>query len=73
MKERDYPFVPEVSPGRQGLNAWTLLTEDQKGHVETALEDAAQEYHCHRRDLQWRIDKYGAVHVRKTPRIELCH
>jgi len=62
---------PLISPDIQGLGAWGLLTNNQRGHLEAALNDACKQLKCHRSTLQWRFDKHGAIHVRKTPRIEL--
>ena len=71
MKAKDYPFVPDISPGIQGVSAWKLLKPQQLGQVNAALDDAAKQYKCHRKDLQWRTDKYGAIHIRKRPIIEI--
>jgi hypothetical protein len=75
MKRIDLPkeaaCVPVVSPGIQGKRAWDLLTKEQLAQVDYALKDCAKKYKCTRKDLQWRIDKYGAIHVRKAPRIEI--
>lgn len=61
-----------ISPDRQGPGAaWGLLTDDQKGHLNAALKNSCEFYGCTRRDLQWKIDRGGTIHVRKRPRIEL--
>lgn len=62
---------PVFSPDIQGLSAWDKLTADQRGHLNHALTDACKHYKCRRRDLQWKIDGGGTIHVRKVPRIEL--
>ena len=60
-----------ISPGRQGNGAWGLLTADQKGHLEVALKNSCEYYGCTRKDLQWKFDRGGTIHVRKRPRITL--
>ena len=60
-----------ISPGVQGHSAWSLLTDDQVGHVNAALDDAGKHYKSRRENLQWKIDKGGAIHVRVRPIVVL--
>lgn len=77
LEAKDLPFVGRlVSPSIQGTNAWKLLSAKQKGQVNAALDDASTNptskyYGTPRRDLQWRMDKFGAIHIRKVSRIKV--
>lgn len=36
-----------------------------QGHIDFALKDAAKHYGCSVSDLEWKSDKFGAIHIRK--------
>lgn len=62
---------PVFSPNIQGKTVWSLLTQDQRDHLNAVLDHASKNMNVSRRDLQWKIDKYGAIHIRRWPRIVL--
>ncbi len=41
------------------------LSVEQKGHLDAVLTDAGKKFNCSRKDLEWKFDKYGAIHIRK--------
>jgi hypothetical protein len=56
------PIVPEISPGIQGMGAYDLLTDEQKGLLRYALKDAAKCYKCDWKELRWSFGaKKGGV------------
>jgi len=65
------PPGPRISPNIQGPRALSLLTTKQKGQLKFALKDGAKEYKCGVKDLEWRFDKFGCIHVRKRVMIEI--
>ena len=69
--KNDPAFKSVISPGQQGVSAWGLLNDDQKGHLNAALKNSCEYYGCTKQELQWKIDRGGAIHVRKRPRITL--
>ena len=70
-KSDTIPPGPQVSPKIQGARALSLLSDEQRGQLKFALKDAEKEYKCGAKDLEWRFDKYGCIHVRQRPRIEV--
>lgn len=42
-----------------------MRAKDKMTEVNAILRDAAEKKHCKVSDLEWRKDRYGAIHVRK--------
>ncbi len=63
------PEMESISPGLQGVAAWSLLTPAEKDYVNGALGNAAEHYGCRKKDLQWKMGRGGELHVRLRPRI----
>ena len=51
------PVIPEISPDIQGLRAYELLSEEQKGMLMYALCDAAKLHNCRPYELRWAFGK----------------
>jgi hypothetical protein len=43
------------------------ISDNMKGHLEAVIQDAEKKIGCSRLELQWKVDKHGAIHIRKRP------
>jgi len=71
FKSNNLQVTPVISPKIQGNTAYNLLSEQQKGQLRYALQNAAKEYNCSIRDLQWCIGRFGEIKIRKLQRITI--
>ena len=54
---KDYPVIPDISPGIQGSAAYKLLRPDQKAQLKYALADVARKYNCRPEECRWAFGK----------------
>jgi len=70
LSGKDFPVKPVISPSMQGKAAFDMLSDEQKGQLKYALQDAAEKYSCDIKDLQWCIGRFGEIKIRRIKRIE---
>ena len=57
MRGSHLHFDPEISPALQGRAAFGLLSDEEKGMLNYALQNEAKVQNCKVSDLQWKFGK----------------